>query len=1171
MNKFCNSILFLCLFCVFSSNGLYASVSKAGIRNLKVEYAETPLGIDVDKPRFSWQMVVDGSERGYSQKAFQLVVSDAKGKQVWDSGRRETGVSLNIEYAGIPLTPSTRYTWNVKVWDQYGKTCTGSSWFETGLMEHSDTGVAWNGAKWIGGGEEDRVLYSHYLPVFRLSFSLQFDCKSKSSRAGFIYGANDARLLDRYKNIYHLENRKDEAYIKVELDLTPLETGRKAVMNIYRNGFHPDDKGNVPFHRISIPDELINEGNRYEKHTVYLSSNLGFTRFYLDSEKKELGSVNLNPLGKGGDFIAFPVVGDLGIDIPEGQTVSFSEVTVSDFRSPKRLITKVEVLDCPMTKNGRKVFRIVNPSQNSMPMLRTVFSSGEKITGARLYVTARGIYEMYINGKRIGNDYFNPGITQYNKTHLYQTFDVTSYIHPGENAMGALLAEGWWSGGVTFAGENWNYFGARQSLLAKLVVTYANGTKDIVVTDPGTWFYFNDGPVLYGSLFQGEVYDASKEGGIEGWSMPDYDASDWKKAREVTLRECVSHEGWGNGPVTDDYSDYELVGQFGQTVKAVKELTACSVDEVRPGVYVYDMGQNMVGVPKISLTGMMPGTKITLRFAEVKYPELPAYSGNTGMLMLENIRAAMAQDIYMTKGGHETISPRFTFHGYRFVEITGIDKPLPVEAVKGVVLSSIDGWSSYYETSNPKVNRLWRNITWSTYGNFLSIPTDCPQRNERLGWAGDISVFSRTATYLGNVPQFLRRYLRAMRDVQRADGRFPDIAPLGGGFGGMLWGSAGITVAWECYQQYQDRALLEEHYDAMKHYIQYLLEKTIDPMTGMMVQEKVWGNLGDWLGPEDNKNDKSLLWEAYFIYDLDLMQKIALLLDKQADAEWYQKLYRERKVHFRQVYVRAEDGRTVSSGYDGPGKGKLVDTQTSYVLPLVFGCLDGDVQKKLAVNLLETIVRENVSDDGRRCPPYSLMTGFIGTAWISRALSENGCHEAAYRLLQQITYPSWLYSVEQGATTIWERLNSYTHTDGFGGNNRMNSFNHYSFGAVGAWMYNYSLGIQRDEESPGFKHFILKPVTDPTGEMKYAKGYYDSMYGRIESSWETRRNSVLYTFMVPANTTALLYLPAGSVEQIRESGQCIGEGYPGVEYAGREDGWIKLRLQSGKYSFEVKR
>lgn len=1168
MNKIYNCILLVCFLRVISIHNAEAATAKVVVKNLRVEYTETPLGVDEEKPRFSWQMSVEGEERGYSQKAFQLTLYDEKGKPVWDSGKKETGVSLNIRYAGTPLQPATRYEWVVKVWDRHGRATTANSWFETGLMNHLPVGEGWNNARWIGGGTEDKVLYSHYLPVFRLSFSLRFDRVSRSARAGFMYGANDERLMSRNKNMYSLENRKNESYVKVELDMTPLDRNGQAVMNIYRVGFHPDDKKDIPYYRISVPRHLMNEDNRYEKHTVHLSSNLGFTCFYLD--QTEIGSVNLNPLGRGGDFIAFPMVGDLGLDIPKGQSVAFSDVTVSDFRTPSATIARVKKLDGLKGENKEGFTCFVNPDQNAMPMLRTVFSSRGKAVKARLYVTARGIYEMYVNGKRIGNDYFNPGMTQYNKTHLYQTFDVTDCIRPGKNAMGAWLAEGWWSGGATYMGENWNYFGDRQSLLAKLVLTYADGTKEVIVTNPATWQYFNEGPVVYGSFFQGEVYDASKEKAIEGWSTPAYDASCWKPAQEVELRECVSREGWGNGPAADDYSEYQLTGQAGPTVKAVEELTALSVEEVRPGVYVYDMGRNMVGVPKIALQGMQPGTRICLRFAEVKYPDLPEYAGHEGMIMLENIRAAMAQDLYVTRGGAETILPRFTFHGYRFLEITGIDTPLPPEAVKGVVLSSIDTPGACYETSNPKVNQLWKNITRSAYGNFLSIPTDCPQRNERLGWAGDISVFSRTAVYLWNASQFLRRYMRAMRDVQRADGRFPDIAPLGGGFGGMLWGSAGITVAWECYCQYGDTVLLEEHYDAMKHYIHYLLEKTIDPVTGLLVQENVWGNLGDWLGPEDNKNDKSLLWEAYFIYDLELMRKMATVLNKEADANRYQKLSKERKEHFVKVYIRPEDGKTVSSGYNGAKPGRLADTQTSYVLPLVFKLLDRDMQKRVAANLAETVGRENVTDDGKQCPSYSLMTGFIGTAWISKALSDNGFNEEAYRLLQQTAYPSWLYSVEQGATTIWERLNSYTRTDGFGGNNRMNSFNHYSFGAVGAWMCNYSLGIRRDEEFPGFKRFILQPVTDPTGEMTFAKGYYDSVYGRIESGWRVEKGITCYDFIVPANTTAFLYLPGNSVKEIKESGKYIDRNSSGIEYVGQKEGNVSFLLQSGKYSFEVK-
>lgn len=1021
---------------------------------------------------------------------------------------------------------------------------------------------AWGNAKWIGGGNNDLVLYSHYLPVFGISYNIRFDKPSESTKAGFIYGANDSRLMNKNMNIYHLESKENESYIKAEVDIAPLKQNKNAVINFYRVGFHPDDKKDIPFRSFDIPDEILNNKNKYGEIGVCIYTNQGHTvvEITADSKKQKIADFNMNPLGQGGDFIAFPVVGDIGFALLPSELVTFSDFKIFNIREPRNTLFEKEPL---ILSGGDKGFvEIENPSRNSMPMLRTTFDTpNEAITKARLYVTSRGIYEFYVNGKRVGDDYFNPGLTQYNKTHLYQTFDVTDLILKGKNAMGAILAEGWWSGGATFTGDGWNFFGDRQSILSKLIITYPDGREDIIDTNPQTWQYFNKGPVVYGSFFQGEVYDAPKEALVKDWSTNSYRSSGWKSAEEIALSGNISQD-------KDQYSDMELTAQFGQTAKKIKELTARSVEEIRPGVFVYDMGQNMVGVPSISLSGIEPNRKITLRFAEVKYPDLPEYEGNTGMIMLENIRAAMAQDVYITKGGNEIIQPRFTFHGYRFVEITGIDEALPVEAVKGIVISSIHELASSYETSNPKVNKLWNNIIWSTYGNFLSIPTDCPQRNERLGWSGDISVFARTATYLSDVAQFLHRHIRAMRDSQYKDGRFADVAPLGGGFGGVLWGSAGITVPWEVYQQYNDVDVLSEHYDAMKKYIHYILDNTIDPATNLIVQRREWIDLTDWLGPEDRQNDKSLLWEAYFLYDLEIMQKVAAVLGKQDDKDWYTRLLTERKAFFNKTYIEEQTGKTIFSEFDMSQKNKIVNTQTSYVLPIVFDVADDRNKTKLVSSFVTKIQQENKGDDGKIYPPYSLMTGFIGTAWINKALSDNGHTDIAYRLLQQTSYPSWLYSVEQGATTIWERLNSYTHSDGFGGNNQMNSFNHYSFGAVGAWMYNYSLGIDRDDLSPGFKHFNLHPDPDPTGEMTFAKGHYDSMYGRIESSWEKQKDLYTYRFVVPANTSATLTLNAVSEEDVKESGKPFSSA-KGVEYIGTVNNKQVFRIQSGLYNVTV--
>lgn len=1135
---------------------LKVKASDIRIKNLQTEYSQTPLGIDVEHPRFSWQM--ESEKPGCYQTAYQILVSDEVSREVWNSGKVPNNESLNIRYDGDSLKPCTKYKWQLIVWDQNKEKHITESWFETSLMDYHES--AWDGAKWIGGSDNDLVLYSQYLPVFKINFTVQLDKKSNSTKAGFIYGANDERLMNKNKNIHKLENQKDSSYVLVVLDISPLNSNGKAQLNVYRAGYTPNDNSNMTLKSFEISPNLINNQNKYERHKVFLSSELGYTEFYIDGEKQEnhLGTLNLNPYGRGGDFIAYPVVANIGYELKANQKAIFSKVQIRNFRSPSNILFS-EDFNATNNSNSSAIIKTIDPSRNSMPMLRTGFNVKSEISKARLYVTSRGIYDMNINGKRVGDDYFNPGSTQYNKTQFYQTYDVTTYLQQGKNGMGAILGEGWWSGGSTFMGQYWNFFGDRQSLLAKLVITYTNGKTDVIVTNPETWKYFNNGPIIYSSMFQGEVYDATKEKLVEGWSTALYNDSVWKKCTEVPLEGTVYTNGTSGN---ERFNEMKLLSQYGTTVQKIKELTAVSMEEIRPGVFIYDMGQNMAGIPKIHLKNSKPGQVVKLRFAEVKYPNLPAYKENTGMIMLENIRAAMAQEIFFAKGGEAIIEPRFTYHGFRFIEITGIDNPLPLNDVKAQVISSIHELSSKFETSNPLVNKLWENITWSSYANFMSIPTDCPQRNERLGWGGDISVFSRTASFLTTMPQFLHRHLLAMRDVQREDGRFPDVAPLGVGFGEMMWGSAGITVAWESFQQYDDKELLKEHYPAMCDYIEYLL-RDINPETGIFKEkeQKVWTSLGDWLSLEDRNNEKLLFWEAYLIYDLEIMSKMALALNKPEDAKRFSKFCDERKVFFNKTYIDRTNGKTMF-------REKVIDTQTSYALPLAFKIVDNEIIEKVVDNFANTITRPNKTDQNIETPPYSLMTGFIGTAWISKALSDYGRTDLAYRLLQQTTYPSWLYPIEQGATTIWERLNSYTHTDGFGGNNNMNSFNHYAFGAVGAWMYNYSLGINRDENSPGFKHFILKPEPDPTGKMSFVKGHYDSMYGRIESSWKTTDSKVVYDFKVPSNTLATLILKANNLKDITINNTSLKK-VKQIRLVGDEGNKFTFEVQPGIYEVQV--
>jgi alpha-L-rhamnosidase len=703
-----------------------------------------------------------------------------------------------------------------------------------------------------------------------------------------------------------------------------------------------------------------------------------------------------------------------------------------------------------------------------------------------------------------------------------------------------------------------------------MVITYNDGSEQIVTTNPETWKYYNDGPIQYGSFFQGEVYNAQKESSIEGWSKPNFNDSKW------TFTEIIKTEGTAynqNSNSNLDFSKMKLIGMPGVTASIVKKIKPISVSEVRSGVFVYDMGQNMVGFPKIEFENTTLGETIMMRYAEVKYPETEAYKDNKGMLMLENMRAAMVRDIYLCKGKDDVVQPRFTFHGFRFLEITGIKKALPFDNITGMVLSSINSITANYETSNSLVNKLWKNIEWSTRGNFLYIPTDTPARNERMGWSGDINVFSKTATYVANVEPFLRRHMLAMRDLQSEKGRFTDTAPVTDAFGGILWGSAGIVVAWESYQQYGNLSLLAEHYDAMKKYIDYL-KTFLDSKTGIQTE----GLLGDWLSPEGYKNDDTILWDAYYAYDLYIMQHVAKLLGKTVDEKFFEQEYVERKAHFNKAHIDNETAKTLHSGHrfswgyrvsesELPKKGSYSDTQASYAIPLDFNLFDKNLESKAVNNLVATLNRKNKDELGIIRPEFSLMTGFIGTASISNALSKNGKDKEAYQLLQQTTYPSWLYSIENGATTIWERLNSYTKEDGFGGNNSMNSFNHYSFGAVGSWMINTSLGIDRD--APGFKTFILKPTPDPTGKITFAKGYYDSMYGKIKSQWEIVGNQTIYTIEVPPNTTATLFIKANDLTNIKEGGKKINQA-KGITYIEKKEDKLVFKMVSGIYKIAVK-
>lgn len=1206
--------------------GVASASTSFRIEDLQVDYQDNPMTLESERPVFSWKMK---SENPASlQSAYEIKVVDESGNIVWDSGKVKDDISVAVSYDGSELKPTTRYEWEVSVWSESGSVSNASSYFETGFMVEGDS--EWPNAQWIGGGATDLPLYAQYLTVFRVGAEVQLDEASGSNKAAFLFGGNDFRLKDRNLNIQNVENEDNESFVAVELDVSPLfKSGDNALLNIYRVGYTPEDRSDKPFTSLSIPKSLINLDNAYDKHSVDIRSLFGLLTIYVNGRSEESRltpydpntpphqpqGLNINPVafggsaepaGNPGDYISFPALGDVGFWVKKGQKARFSRLTVRNFREPENLLFAAgkgapesidDIFDDRqvdgLTKTDSGVYEVgadnddfialADPSRNSAPMLRTEFNLKDKrVKKARLYATARGIYELYLNGSRVGDDYFAPGLTQYNKHHPYQSYDVTQALRSGSaNALGAWLGEGWWSGNATYNGIYWNFFGDRQSLLAKLVVTYEDGSVQEINTKPDQWKVLTEGPIRYASFFQGEVYDARLEEALEGWSQAGYDDGNWSAASIVPLEGTAflaeHNPNPGSQEIVTSYEEMDLVGRLGNAPSVVKTLVAKSVDEVRDGVFVYDMGQNMVGFPRIELSGEKRGQRVVARYAEMLYPDLPEHAGQVGMVMMENIRAALAHDTYFTKGGDEVFQPRFTFHGYRYIEISGIDEALPLHAVQGKVVSSVSELTSSYKTSNDKVNKLWENITWSMRSNFLSIPTDTPARNERMGWSGDINVFAPTATLMADVNPFLKRHLLAMRDLQGENGRFTDVAPVGGGFGGILWGSAGITIPWELYQQYADDKVLSVHYSAMKRYMDYLWSKR-DPKSGVLVE----GPLGDWLSPVGQKNDNTLLWEAYHVYSLDIMANIAGILGERDEQIVFRDRYEKRKAFFNDTYIDEQSGKTIHSGmvaglFADPSKagqineslkGALVDTQASYAVPIALGVFSDSNLEKARENLVASVERKTLDDRGIERPPCSLMTGFIGTASLMESLQSSGNADLAYCLLQQESYPSWLYSVVNGATTIWERLNSYTREEGFGGNNSMNSFNHYSFGAVGAWMINHSLGIQRDVDHPGFKRFVLEPTPDPRGAMTWAEGYYDSMYGRIESSWRKEGGDYIYEFSVPSNTQAKLNLIAEDESNVifldDENAEVLSP-----KYQGEQGGRMVYQLSPGAYRLKV--
>ena len=760
---------------------------------------------------------------------------------------------------------------------------------------------------------------------------------------------------------------------------------------------------------------------------------------------------------------------------------------------------------------GYKEDSILRPS----PMFRKKFTSRKNIRSAIIYITAHGLYEGSINGKRIGDAYLTPGWTSYNKRLQYQTYDVTHMIKEGDNVIGATLGSGWYRGNLAWGG-NKDIYGNALALLAQLEITYTDGTKELIVSDGG--WKSATGSIISSEIYHGETIDTRSE--KEGWGNTGYNDS-----------------GWSN-VIVKDYPKNILIANYNEPIKKHETFKPVKIFVTPKGEQVIDFGQNLVGWVIVLVSGKK-GDTVRINHAEV----LDKY----GNFYTENLRAAKAEDNYILKGGGmEEFEPHFTFHGFRYIKVTGYPGELKPENFTAVTLYSDMAQTGSFTTSNALINQLQHNIEWGQKGNFLDVPTDCPQRDERLGWTGDAQVFSRTASFLRNVDNFFAKWLKDVAADQLPDGRVPHVIPnvLGQDGGSTGWSDVATIDPWNMYLAYGDKRILEDQYPSMKAWVGYMTNAS---------KNYLWNtgfHFGDWLsymvdndlGGRSAITDKYLIAQCFYAYSTQLLINAAKVLGKVDDADRYITLLGHIKDAFVREYVT--------------GSGRLVSgTQTAYVLALQFDMLPESLRAQAVDRLVENIRNYN----------NHLSTGFLGTPYICHVLSRFGKSDVAYKLLLQETFPSWIYPVKMGATTIWERWNGIRPDSSFEPAS-MNSFNHYAYGAIGDWMYRQMIGLDTEEDGVGYKKIKIQPHI---GEgFTHAEASYLTAYGRVASGWKNENGKLKMNAEIPANTTATIYLPVKDAEAVMEGGKKLSS-IKDIQLMGVQDGYLMMHVGSGKYSFDM--
>ena len=1072
--------LTLC-YCLLSTT-LFAAASVRP-QQLRCEYRVNPQGVDVIEPRLSWILSAANPKlRGLKQSAYRILVASSEQSlagsrgDLWDTDKVMSDQSIQVAYRGKALSSGATAFWKVQVWDQDGQ---ASDWsaparWSMGLLEAGD----WKG-KWIGR-DETGVVRDPGSPFVALEHA-HWIWDVANAQTGAAAGDRYFRQTFTVPPGRHI--RKARCIV-----------GADNQARVFFNGAEIATNSNAALPDVADVTALVHVGeNVVAIRAVHGQANrpaglIGAVRVEFDSGEPLLvqSGTNWRATAKpeGGwekpEFLdaAWPAAKDLGeYGIAPWGAAGF----VSEHRLPAR-------------------------------MLRKDFAVEGRVRRATVYYSGLGISELYLNGSKVGDHVLSPGLTDYDHHVLYETFDVTQRLVAGRNAIGMILGNGrFYAPRGDSRTRNFGY----PKAMVQLDVEYEDGHRASVSSDE-SWKLTTSGPIRANNEYDGEQYDARME--LAGWSRAGFDDSKWEEARAVTAPGGM------------------LTSQMAEPLRVTETLKPVSVKKLRNGVYIFDMGQNMVGWCRLTVSGPK-GTEITLRHAETLNPD--------GSLYTANLRTARAADVYTLKGeGTETWEPHFTYHGFRYVEMTGFPGEPAAAALEGRVVHDDMAKTADFVSSNSLLNQIHHNMFWGIRGNYRSIPTDCPQRDERQGWLGDRSQVSRSESYMFDVAAFYSKWMTDLADSQKPNGSIPVVSPNFWSFyyDDLTWPSTFLFLPGMLYDQYGDKRVLEREYPAMKKWIDHEHSFLTN---GLMPKDQY----GDWcVPPEDPKlihsqdpariTDKTLLGTSYYYHLLHLMARYARLLDKPTEAASFEMIASQVNSAFQKRFFKPLEGV-----YDN-------GTQTSSILPLYFDMVPEEQRTAVLTSLIRRIEQESHGHVG---------TGLVGAQWLMRTLSDNGQSDIAYQIATQKTYPGWGYMVEEGATTVWELWNGDT------ADPAMNSGNHVmQIGDLAVWMYEYLAGIRADPEKPGFHHVVIHPY--PAGDLTSVKASHQSMYGTIVSSWKRGSGDFSLEVTIPANTTATVWLPAKVAGSVTESGKPVSEGH-GIKFVRSEKGAAIYEVESGTYSF----